>query len=242
MATLKEIKRKGGRSAFQIEIKSAGRRVWLSLGSRYARNEAAEIANNAERIAAAQAAGRPLDRRAQAWLDAAPEDLKERLNRAGLIEFIRVPTLGEIWGEYWEAEYYELKPSTQSSKRQARRRFFDFFKESTPFDKLTKRDALKFAATMDGATAEATRAGVIRDVRRVFNWAKESELIDRNPFDGIRRGSFKNKAREYYVSPEDFEKMLDACPGGRAVRLVFSRAKRFATGFPTGRLFFCAEG
>ena len=211
MATVKEIKRKRG-SAFQIEFKLSGKRKYLSLGSNYRKSDAQEIANVVDRLVAALATERPVDSRTERWLDNASNDIRERLEHVGLIKIERVPTLGEIFDQYWEAEFYELKSTTQSSKVQARRRFFEFVSPTTRFDAFTKREASKFPAFLDARMGEATRAGTIRDVRRVFNWAKDAELIDRNPFDGIRRGSFKNKGREYYVPLADYRKMLEACP------------------------------
>ncbi|MGN0930602.1 MAG: tyrosine-type recombinase/integrase [Thermoguttaceae bacterium] len=143
---------------------------------------------------------------------AIPEDLQERLSRNGLIELKKIPTLEELFDAYWESEYYDLKRTTQSSKRQSRRRFFEFADENASCDTFTKRDAAEFVRFLDNQVGEATRAGTIRDVRRVFNFGIEMELIETNPFLGIKRGSFKNKSREYYVPMEDFEKMIDAAP------------------------------
>lgn len=213
MATVKEIRRKSGKSAFQIVYTdSTGKRVYLSLGSSYTRKEAEEASFVVERLLICQTTGAPLDKRTLGWIEGSSEDLRERLERAGLIELEKELTLLEVWDEYWEAEFYELKPTTQSSKTSARKHFFRYFDEETKVAELTKRDALGFVSNLDMQVKEATRAGVIRDVRRVFNWAKEAELIEKNPFDGIRRGSFKNKTREYYVPIEDYEKLLDACP------------------------------
>ncbi len=213
MAIVKEIKRKT-RTAYQIEYREGGLRKYLSLGSLYDKREAQEIASYVERIVAATTVGRLFDKRTQSWLDAIPKDLQDRLDHAGLAKFERVPTLEEIFDAYWEAEYYELKPTTQSSKRQMRRRFFEIVDKTTPINAFTKRDALKYVQSLKKSYSEATRAGLIRDLRRTFNWAKDVELTSFNPFDGIRRGSFKNKLREYYVPMNDFEKMIDACPSG----------------------------
>lgn len=213
MAIVKEIRRKT-RTAYQIEYREKGLRKYLSLGSLYDKREAQEIASFVDRIVTATTVGRPFDKRTQSWLDAIPVDLQERLGRAGLIKFERVPTLEELFDAYWEAEYYEMKPATQSNKRQMRRRFFETVDKTTPIDALSKRVALQIVQKVTKGHSEATRAAFVKDLRRVFNWAKSVEMTHFNPFDGIRRGSFKNKSREYYVSMDDFEKMIDACPSG----------------------------
>lgn len=211
MATVKEIQRKKT-VAYQIEFRLNATRQYLSLGSKYDKSDAYEIAANVDRLALALEVGRPVDARTTRWLEGIPTDLQQRLERAGLVEIEKVATLEEIVDAYWEAEYYELKPTTQSSKRQARRRLFEFFEEKKAVDAITKQDAARFVAYLKTQMSEASRAGIVRDVRRFFNWAQDAGLTAANPFDGVRRGSFQNKAREYYVSLEDYEKMLEAAP------------------------------
>ena len=211
MAIVKEIKRKT-RTAYQIEYREGGKRKYLSLGSVYSKRAAQEIAGYVEKIMTARLTGTPVDIRTSSWLSSIPQDLQERLSRNGLVELKKTPTLEELFDEYWEAEYYDLKRTTQSSKRQSRRRFFEFANKNALCDTFTKRDAVEFVRFLDNQVGEATRAGTIRDVRRVFNFGVEAELIETNPFSGIKRGSFKNKSREYYVPMTDFEKMIDACP------------------------------
>lgn len=211
MAVVKEIKRKT-RTAYQVEYREGGKRRYLSLGSLYGKREAQEIAGYVDKILTARLTGTPVDVRTSSWLSTIPEDLQERLSRNGLIELKKIPTLEELFDAYWESEYYDLKRTTQSSKRQSRRRFFEFANKDASCDTFSKRDAAEFVRFLDSQVGEATRAGTIRDVRRVFNFGVESELIDSNPFLGVKRGSFKNKSREYYVPMTDFEKMLDAAP------------------------------
>lgn len=215
MATIKTIKRKSGANAFQILwYGPRGERRSLSLGSRYSRRGAEEVRALVERLVDVNATGEPLDRKTLRRLEDIPDDLRDRFAAVDLIEVEKRLTLGELWNEYWESEYYNLKPTSQSSKRQARRKFFAFFDANAIADELRKKDAAKFVAFLDGlGIKEATRAGTIRDVRRVFNWAIASELLDRNPFAGIARGSFRNKSREYFITRDDYRKLLDACPG-----------------------------
>ncbi len=211
MAVVKEIKRKT-RTAYQVEYREGGRRRYLSLGSLYSKRAAQEIAGYVEKIMTARLTETPIDVRTSSWLSSIPEDLQERLSRNGLIELKSDPTLEELFDAYWESEYYDLKRTTQSSKRQSRRRFFEFACKKESCADFTKRDAAEFVRFLDKQVGEATRAGTIRDVRRVFNWGIEREMIETNPFLGIKRGSFKNKSREYYVPMADFEKMIDAAP------------------------------
>lgn len=212
MASIKKTKRKNGSVSFQIVYSTKGVKGYLSLGSSYSEKEVVQIAVLVDRLVDANVSGCALDRRTSALLGTASADLRERLEKAGLVQFEKRTTLGELFDEYWESEYYELKPCTQSSKRQARRRFFEFANPNESIDSFDKRSASAFVKFLSGRIGEATRAGTVRDVRRIFNFAKERDLVQSNPFDGIARGSFQNKKREYFVSRQDYESLLEACP------------------------------
>lgn len=212
MATVKEIKRKKGR-AFQIGFSFRGRRVWLSLGNQYTRADAQEIARNVDAITAAITSGRPLDRRVENWLSSIPEDLKARLENVDLVERRRVGTLAELFDEYFDSEGSTFKPTTLRNKRQSTRSLLKYAGETTLLSDFGRRSASAFVASLERANfADATRAGIIKDLRRVWNWAIESEILDDNPFKNVRSGSYRNKSREYYVSIDDYRRILDACP------------------------------
>jgi len=69
---------------------------------------------------------------------------------------------------------------------------------------------LRLIAALDRKYAEATRAGVVRDVSRVFSRAVETELLDASPFKGVKRGSFKTKSRETFVDRATYSRLLEA--------------------------------
>ena len=100
MATVKEIVRKRT-TAYQIEYRLNTKRCYLSLGSKYDRSEAYEIAANVDRLTLALEVGRPVDARTTRWLEGIPVDLQERLARAGLVEIEKIATLEEIVDAYW---------------------------------------------------------------------------------------------------------------------------------------------
>ena len=69
---------------------------------------------------------------------------------------------------------------------------------------------MRLIAALDRKYAEATRAGVVRDVSRVFSRAVETELLDASPFKGVKRGSFKTKSRETFVDRATYSRLLEA--------------------------------
>lgn len=212
MATIKETKRKGG-AAYQIAFMFEGRRRWLSLGSAYTKQDAREIARNVDVIADAITAGRALDRRVEAWLAAIPDDLRDRLARVDLIEARRAATLAELVDAYFDAEAGQFKQKTITSKRGTLRRLLVYFGDDSPADAIDKRSASAFAASLQNLPiSDATRAAIIKDCRRLFNWAVGLSVIADNPFNGVKRGAFTNKSREYYIPLDDYYRLLDACP------------------------------
>jgi len=212
MAGLQKRKR-GGKTAYQIQFfDDTGHRKTLYLGKQYDDDTAEEVKRVVEKILDAIATERALDRRTTAWLANIPDDLRDRFVSAGLIEATKQTTVSDLFDAYFEAESSALKPTTQVNKLNAYRRFIGFFDPQAAVEELTKRDAQNFIVDLDRRYKEATRAGTIRDVRRVFNWGVENGIVSKNPFEGVARGTFKNKSREYFISLDDYQKLLDACP------------------------------
>lgn len=211
MATIKTIQRKKG-TAYQIGYTLHGIRSWLSLGSNYTKEDAQEIALVVDKIIASLESNLPLDPRTKLWLEHTPDDLRRRLSKAGLVDVMRVPTLGEVFDAYWELEIPKLKTSTATVRAWSKRKLFEFVDPETKLDEFTKRNALKFVNLIQSKYAEASATGIVRDLQRVFRWANEAEITTLNPFAGIKKGSFKNKSREYYVPMSDYFALLDACP------------------------------
>ena len=219
MASLQERKRRG-ESAFVIQFYLNGKRKSLFLGAKYSRSFAEEICRVVEKVVVALTTGSNVDRRTYAWLESMEVDLRERFESAGLLEPEIRLTLGELFDAYFRAEDSAMRPITFRNKTRSAAIFFELFERSRDVSTFAKSDALRLIAALDRKYAEATRAGVVRDVSRVFSWAVETELLDASPFKGVKRGSFKNKRRETFVSRADYAKLLDACPNQETRTLI----------------------
>lgn len=224
MAWIKEQRRKTGPPAFCVVYNRDGKRCYLSLGQSYSKQDANEICANVDRLLITETTGQPLDRKTAAWLDAISDDLKRRIIAAGLLIVKRDLTTGELWQNYFDAETWDIKPTTRQNKKSSRRRFFDFFPLDLPVNKIVDSDGQRFVTDLrQKGLAPATIAGTVRDVKRVFNWGIEKGLIEKSPFSGIKKGDFKNKAKESFVSLETLQRMLDAAtsPLWRAVLCLY---------------------
>ena len=125
-------------------------------------------------------------------------------------------TLEQLRREYIEAGEREGKTeNTLRNQTNSLLKLEEYF-ETITLDELDADAARTYADVLDGRVAEgmisgATRAGYIRDVKRAFNWAVESGIVAVNPFDGIKKGSFRNEARKVYINQELTRAVLEAC-------------------------------
>ncbi|MBR2004416.1 MAG: hypothetical protein IJ991_09595, partial [Thermoguttaceae bacterium] len=195
MASVYERNRKSG-IARVVQFTLNGARRTLYLPSSYSRAAAEEIAGVVDRCVDALETGTNVDRRTFAWLAALDGDLRERFERCGLVEPEIRLSLDELFDEYFRAEEKGMRPITFRNKMRSTKIFFERVEKTTDVSDFGKSDASAFISELDAIYSEATRAGVVRDVSRVFAWGVANELIERNPFSGLKRGSFKNKRRE----------------------------------------------
>ena len=125
-------------------------------------------------------------------------------------------TLRQLRREYIEAAHKDGKAeSTLNNQSNSLKKLEEYFGERT-LDALDVDAARDYVAAIDrrvdsGAISGATRAGYIRDVKAVFNWAVAKGIIAKNPFDGIKKGSFRNEARKVYIDQERTRAVLEAC-------------------------------
>lgn len=221
MAWITERKRKSG-TAFIIEFTLDGVRRSLFLSAKYPRDVAEDVRRVVDRCVVALETGASLDRQSIAWLNSAPVDLRDRFDSAGLVKSSRRMTLKELYDAYYRSEERSWKENTYRNKQQTTRRFFEVVDERTAVDKFDRSEARAFVSTIESRYCEATRAGIIKDAKRVFNWAVERQIIEQSPFAGIAKGTFKNKSREFFITREDYNKMLEvATPEQRALLALY---------------------
>lgn len=212
MASLIKRRRKKG-VAYLIEFVIARRRRSLFLPASYDERAARAITALVSRLCDAIETGRQIDPKDEAWLSAANRELLERFERAGLLVPSERLTLRELFDRYERAEGHKLKERTISSTRYAARVLFSFVDESTQVEDFDKLSARNFVATLARTTySDATRSLVIGKLRRVFNWGVDVEILEKNPLEGVRRPSGKNKEREFFVDRDAYNKLLDASP------------------------------
>ena len=116
----------------------------------------------------------------------------------------------------------DAKPLTTVKWQDAERKLAAFFRGRN-LDEVTARDAQAYRTHLKSVAglAENSIRRQIGIARQFFKAAIEAGLIDKNPFVGQSAAVQANSSRFYFVTPEEAQAVLDACPNVRW-RLIFS--------------------
>lgn len=162
------------------------------------------------------------------WASKLDASLYNRLAEIGLVE-TREPTERSTLGSFLDEmlRMARVKPSTRTRYQQCRDRLLACFGEDRLLDSITPRDADRWRAWLEAQTkvvgegdgaidhqrfAAATIAKDIGLARQFFTKARRWDLVSSNPFEGVKAGSQRNPDRLHYVSADDAQRLLDACP------------------------------
>lgn len=221
MASLQERKRKNGKSAHIVQFMINKQRRSVFLDAKYPKRVAKEVCLYVDELAKSVEFELTLERRVLNWIENIDDDLRSRLQRAGLIVLREKLTIADLIEKYFEAESGRFRPATIRNKRgylQCASKHLDFSLES---NKLTSSAALSFKNRLAEHFSEATCAGTLKVLSRVFAWGKTLELIDKNPFEQVPKGTMTNKSREHFVSLDVYQKILKHCEN-QTVRTLFA--------------------
>lgn len=104
-----------------------------------------------------------------------------------------------------------MKTTTISSKASSFKVFSRLVGFAGGVSSFDKKAALEFSGLLEKTCTTATRSRTIKDVSRVFRWGMERGYLQSDPFAYVKRGSDKNKTREYFITREEYGALLDAC-------------------------------
>jgi integrase len=101
----------------------------------------------------------------------------------------------------------------------------DFSGKDTPIEKISVDDAVAFRLHLEKEQySEATIATVIKHGRQVFRIARRRKLIADNPFETVKTGSQRNQKRFYFVTMDEYRRLLDGCTNAKQ-RLIIALAR-----------------
>ena len=185
----------------------------------------AEVARSMiERLVDAKRLNSPVRPIVTEWLLGLDPKLLNRLANTGLIEPRESATLGEFTQRYVDSRV-DLKPLTIRHLKQARTNLVDFFGEDKAMGAVTPADADRFRLYLvgKGLAPNTVRRRMGRG-KQYFKAAVRSKLIAENPFDGQKTQVQGNAEKFVFITQQDSQKVLDACPDAEW-RLIFALAR-----------------
>lgn len=215
MAFVTSTKGKNG-TAHKIRFSLEGRVRVISFGRRYPLQQIQEIAVFVQQIADCIQTGCPPTRKLALWMETISDDLRRRLEKADLLvpsdrdaDEITIRQLYERWSGY----PVDRKESTLQNHETTFKRLSDFFDPHGRVAEVSVQRALEFRRYLLGTgKAPATVSGHVKNLRQWWNFAMKEGLASSNPWNEVPRDSQRNPTREFYVTPECYRALLDACP------------------------------
>jgi len=178
----------------------------------------------ADRLLEARRLGVSLDSETARWVSELSPEMAQRLAKAGLTEAKRCITLGEFLKDYL-ARRPDVAERTILNWKKVITRLIRYFGEDRELASITPGEAQDWACWLRtpaarchryegkaGGLLENTARRMVGVARQFFHDAKRRKLIVENPFDGIPAGTGPNTEREYFVTREETERLLDVIP------------------------------
>ena len=210
-----------------------GKRKTLRLG-RVSRKQAQIIQRHVEKLLACQYDGSAPRFETSRWVESVSDQLRQRLVRVGLIEpkaaDVAMPTLSELISKFKDRpRWRNLKPSSHHIYNNAFRHITNRFGANTPIDQISEGQAedlpgyLMEAKPAGAGLAKASAYRLCDSAVMLFKFAVKSRLIDRNPFDEVKRGAIATKRRAY-IAADAYQAVLRQLHGTEE-RLCFGLAR-----------------
>lgn len=199
------------------------KRPTIRLG-KCSKKSATTALNMTENLIEAKSLGVPIDQQTIGWLNKIDVKLRDRLAKVNLAPEANAAILGTFLTAYIEGRA-NLKPNTLRNYRVTEQHLLKHFGADRELSTITPGDAEDWRERLlrDGK-AIATVNREVKRAKQYFEAAKKRELIADNPFADLKGGKQENQSRLYFVSPEDTQKVIDACPDAQW-RLIVALAR-----------------
>lgn len=191
-------------------VSEDGRRKTIRLG-KVSMKQALAFKVKTEALIAQRFTGN-LDDETSRWLAALPDAIHTKLHSAGLVNARASMQLKAFLDQYIKART-DVKPSTKLVLGHTRRNLISFFGEKKLLRDITEGDADNWCLYLsEQELAKNTirrRCGI---AKQYFRAAQRNHLIPSNPFTELRSAVHGNEKRQFFVTRDIIEQILDACP------------------------------
>lgn len=217
------IKDPNGRKRIQFEA-GDGKRKAIRLG-KVSMKQAEAFKAKLEAIVGQSITG-VADDEVSRWMANLDPKTYNRLAAVGLVERRNEQgkTIGKLTEEYIVGRS-DAKPRTIINLRQAQKRLLEFLGNDKPLKEITEADAEEFWRYLLAAgLAHNTARRTCGRAKQFLRYAVRKRLIVSNPFAELKSTVGSNSARQFFVTPEVAQKVLDACPDAEW-RLIFALSR-----------------
>ena len=203
-------KQPGGRRTVQF-VAADGRRRSIRLG-KVSQRTAESIQTRVEILNAAKIAGHAVDGDTAQWLAEREPAILDKLAAVGLIPRRASAALGAFLDSYIDSRC-DVKPATKRKYQSTRKSLVRFFEGNKPLREVTPGDADDWRrGFVQREKAENTIRKHTAVAKLFFGAAVKKGLIGSNPFSHLKATIMPNRERFYFVTREETQKVLNACP------------------------------
>ena len=229
---------KDGTRRLVFSINGRNRKT-IRLG-RMPERQAERYKDKVEQLVITKRTGNPVDAETAAWVHKLDDTFHRKLLSHGLVT--ERQTLQQIglkrFIDQYVANRSDVKKATRINWGHTRRNLVEFFGTDRALDSITPGDAKDFERYLKTNARETvqdeTKVAVglkpetvrkrICNAKQFFADAVDRELIVKNPFAALKSGAKANRARDYFLSRADSQKILDACPDAQW-RAIFALSR-----------------
>lgn len=119
-------------------------------------------------------------------------------------------TCATLWEKFSETKPY-LSEASKNNFKNVASRFFNYFDESMPIDRLTTEQLSCWKSRMLLTYSPATTTQTLQTTKSVFRLAVSMNWLPSNPLNGIDYGSFRNPDSNRFVTRGEFRKIREQC-------------------------------
>ncbi len=204
-------KQPGGRRAIQFTA-ADGKRKTLRLG-KISRKAAEGVRTRVEDLVSASITRYSVSEETSHWLAGLDAKMSDKLAAVGLIPKRDVATLAAFVDKYIEGRN-DVKPGTVTVLGHTRRCLVEFFGADKPLRDITPGEADDWYQWLlaDQGLAENTARRRCGIAKQFCNAAVRRKLLTINPFADLSAGCRSNPSRYYFVTREETEAVIEACP------------------------------
>lgn len=201
---------KNGRRTIQFFAPDKRRRS-IRLG-KVSQRVAEAVKVKVEHLVTSAITGHALDDETARWVANLDRELADRLTRVGLIPKREQATLRAFLEAYIESRA-DVKPLTKKKYVSTRKSLVAFLGPDKRLRDITPGDAEDWRLEiLRGGRVENTARKHIAVAKLFFGAAVKKRLIPSNPFAGLKATILPNPERFYFVTRDETQKVLDACP------------------------------